>query len=1225
MKIGSRLALGFSLVLGCMVAIIVAGITGIKSVNAELEAMVKVGNVRLEVANNMIDGTREVSINLRNALMGKVEFAEMKKRILGKRKRYDLNFKTFEELVGKDETKTFDLISIIRILASESRELNDQVFELVTARQNNEALDLMLKKASPKVEQWISEIDRLIVSEEERTLQCYSHAEKRYARSRKIILILGALALALSVVIVLLLARSITGPLKLTVLAANRIASGDLTDDLSATEKRGDELGVLIQAFSNMVDVLREAANQADTISRGDYSTVFAPRSDKDILGISLQRMTMALRENRDLLQRQDWLKTGIGRLNEVMSGDPDLTSLAHKTITELSTYLDAQVGAIYVAQDGSNTALTLAGSYAYTRRKDQPIVFRPGEGLVGQAALEKKPILIRNVPEDYIKVTSGLGECIPRFICISPFINEGRVKGVVEVGTMSEMTDQQMKYLERAMGPTALAVESAQARATQGRLLEESRRLSEELQVQQEELKTLNEELVEQTHSLKASEEKLKVQQEELQVTNEELEENNGLLDRQKREAEKARRDIEEQAGELALASKYKSEFLANMSHELRTPLNSLLLLAQSLVENKEGNLTGDQIEAAKVIHDSGGDLLNLINDILDLSKIEAGRMDIKPGKVWVRDLADHVRASFGHMTLEKSLELKVTVREDAPTEVTSDQKRVEQIIKNLMSNAIKFTESGTVTVTFARPSQGADFPETSLSAGQCLAIEVRDTGIGIAAGNLKIIFEAFHQVDGGTARSYAGTGLGLSISRQLARLLGGAIRVESDLGKGSTFTLYLPIEIRTAASKSTEGKKPPIPQPESSIANPKSQIPDDRNNLEKSDRVILVIEDDPTFAQILLKKCHDKGFKCLATPSGETGLELAAAHLPCAVILDIYLPGIDGWAVLTALKENTQTRHIPVHIVSAEENSTEALRRGAVGQATKPLAQEDLEKTFRSLEHLSSGKPRRVLLVEDDAQIRAETAWMIGGGDVRVDEAENGEQALNALRSGGYDCLVLDLGLPDMRGDELLGKLVQEGVKLPPVVVHTARELTRKEEANIREHADSIVIKDVRSQERLLDEVSLFLHRVVSQMPEKQGKIIRDLHNTDELLRNKKVLIVDDDMRTTFALSRFLSEHGMTPLKAENGKRALLQLEENPDMDLVLMDIMMPVLDGYETMKRIRAQERFRKLPIITLTAKAMPEDREKCLEAGANDYLPKPVDLQRLVSLMRVWLCR
>jgi CheY-like chemotaxis protein/anti-sigma regulatory factor (Ser/Thr protein kinase) len=593
---------------------------------------------------------------------------------------------------------------------------------------------------------------------------------------------------------------------------------------------------------------------------------------------------------------------------------------------------------------------------------------------------------------------------------------------------------------------------------------------------------------------------------------------------------------------------------------------------------------------------------------------------MDVQTDELPLQELADSVRASFDHVARDKGLNLDIVIGEQAPPTITTDRRRVEQILRNLIANAIKFTEQGGVTVSFDR-------------ADPWLAIAIKDTGIGIDAEKQKLIFEAFQQGDGSTARKYGGTGLGLSISRELARLLGGTMEVESEPGEGSTFTLYLPRTLqakRPAARPARPARKRPERKPREP-APPRSSVPsppgpkidDDRDRLQQGDRVVLIIEDDPKFARLLRDKCYDKGFKCLVAPSGEAGLELAATWVPSAVILDVRLPGIDGWAVLGVLKEDTRTRHIPVHIVSVDDHATEALQQGAIGHAVKPLDQERLDEVFHKLEQASDEKPKRVLVVEDDESLRRATVRLLDDDNVVVDEAKTGTAALEALRAANYHCMVLDLGLPDMDGGQLLAALAREQLDLPPIVVHTGRELTSEQEMSLRQYAESIVIKDVRSQERLLDEVTLFLHCVVSRMPEKSRQIIRDLHDTDAVLRGKKILIVDDDMRTTFAMSHLLANHGMETLKAENGERALRILDEHPDVHLVLMDIMMPVMDGYEAMRQIRAQSRFRKLPIIVLTAKAMPEDREKCLISGANDYLPKPVNQQRLMSLLRVWL--
>ncbi len=1005
---------------------------------------------------------------------------------------------------------------------------------------------------------------------------------------------------------------------------AEQVADGDLDIQVESKGKQD----YLAQSMNRMIASLKDAARQANLVAVGNYSTDIAPRSGKDELGMALQRMSTNLRAAHEDMQARDWLKDGIARISDALRGDPDLTPLVNKALTEIANTLGARMGALYLTKGSDVTLLTLASSYAFTSRKNLSSQFRLGEGLVGQAALEQQPIMISNVPEDYVRITSALGERVPSFICVTPILYENRLKGVIEIGTLGELPPASLEYLLQASNQLAIAIEGAQARENQANLLEEAQRLTEELQTQQEELRSANEELEEQTQRLTLSEDLLKRQQEELKVSNEELEEKNELLERQKREVERARKDISVKADELALASKYKSEFLANMSHELRTPLNSLLLLAQSLVQNRPGNLTADQVESAKVILGSGSDLLNLINEILDLSKIEAGRMDLQLGKVYLDDLADGIRASFGHMAEDKGLSLDIAIDPDLPAEISSDRKRLDQILRNLMSNALKFTADGGVSVHFTRPAAETDLSRSGLGNEASLAIAITDTGIGIPADKHKLIFEAFQQADGTTTRQYGGTGLGLTISREMAALLGGEIQLSSEPGRGSTFTLYLPVAAAVSAPRT--GAEPTRLPPAVTAAVSGSAAPhrhagvaDDRDDLGDASKAILVIEDDPKFAAILVGICHEKGFKCIATASGEEGLALATRLRPSAVILDVMLPGMDGMAVLTALKADIHTRHIPVHVVSVIDQPVEALRHGAVGYTVKPLNRANLDEIFHTLAQMADNRTKRLLVVEDDPQARQEIVALIGNGDVVSDQAESGEQAMQALRSQHYDCVILDLKLPDMNGRELLATLEREGVALPPIIVHTARSLSADEEMDLRQHTESIIIKDVRSPERLLDEVSLFLHRVVSNLPEKQRAIIHNLHDSDAPLRGKKVLIVDDDMRTMFAISRLLSERGLETFKAGNGERALAMLAEQPDVDVVLMDIMMPVMDGYEAMKQIRAQDRYRKLPIIALTAKAMPEDRQKCLAAGASDYLPKPVDAGRLFSLLRVWL--
>jgi PAS domain S-box-containing protein len=928
-----------------------------------------------------------------------------------------------------------------------------------------------------------------------------------------------------------------------------------------------------------------------------------------------------------------NWIKTGISRIEEAMHGDPHLQTICERVIAEIARYLGAQVGAFYLLSERDKT-LYLASGYAYMRPKSHPEKFGLSEGLIGQAAMGKQEFLINDIPDEYIKVTSALGNAKPRALFVMPLVHEDHVKGVIEIGSLGQLTDFQLDYLRRAMRIVAINVEAAQNRESLALALSESQALAEELQMQHEEQKTTNEALEEQTQRLSHSERKLKEQQEELQSANKELREINESLEQQKHEVEQAnrdlnamRRDLEDKAEQLSIASQYKSEFLANMSHELRTPLNSILLLAKLLADNREGVLNDEQVESAGIIYKSGNDLLALIDDILDLSKIEVGRMELSPDRIPVQSIADGLRTGFGHLAEERGLELEIVVNKDCPESIVTDKKRANQILRNLMSNALKFTDEGGIYVEFLHPDGEAEFPASGLTCQNSLAIKVRDTGIGIPKEKQEIVFEAFQQADKGTARKYGGTGLGLSISRELAVLLGGEIHLESEPGKGSSFTLYLPLEMKKPGSS----KKPDVPagkgMPQASKPAPLNfQLTDDRDNLVKVDKVILIIEDDLQFAGLLKKECHEKGFKCLAAATGEEGLELAKKHNPSAVILDLRLPGIDGWTVLAALKDSPKTRHIPVHIISIENETIQAFRKGAVGFLTKPVKKSDLDEVFRKLESTFSKRVKDLLVVEDDSRLRKSIVKLIGNSDVRAEEASTGEETIHILKSKPFDCMILDIGLPDMSGFDLLEKLeAMDDVSVPPVVVYTGRELSREQENLLHEHSESIIIKGVRSEERLLDEVSLFLHRMVDRMPEKKRKVIANLYDTDTMFKDKTVLVVDDDMRNAFALSKVLSERGMKLLKAENGQKALEILRKEDRIDLVLMDIMMPVMDGYEAMKRIRKQERFAKLPVIALTAKAMKEDRQRCIEAGASDYLPKPVDISRLLSVMRIWLYR
>ena len=1218
LTISRKLLLGFSAILLVAAVTLIVSVRSLWQLKESVDFIVNTRTKAVKLSTRMYGNIAELRIQEKEAILLSTE--EEYNRIFDKirkiREEVDAQYQDYEKLSLSSEAK--DVETAFFSTYKEYNKILDRILVLSKDGKTQEAHDLSISKGLNLSNTAIAYAYQLTKQQDEALDQATRDTDRLYLGMVNVLSILIFITMLLGVAVAVFISRTINRNIKSLVLVTESIARGNLE---TTVDIRGrDEMGMLGAAIEDMQESLRKAKTEAE---------------------------------------EQDWLKTGITRLNDVMRGGSGVTALSSKIISEISTYLSAQLGALYIAEGEEQISLSLRGSYAYTRRKNLSNVFMEGEGIIGQAALERQQILISNVPDNYVKVVSGLGEHVPRFICVTPFLHDIHLKGVVEIGTLGELTKLELEYLAQVMPALAIAIENVQNKETQIRLLDESQSLSRALQrqqdelrasneeleeqtqlllqseqklkQQQQELKASNEELEEQTQRLMQSEKKLQSQQEELRVSNEELEEKNESLQFQKKEIEQTKKEVEIKAEELATASKYKSEFLANMSHELRTPLNSLLILSRMLADNEDGNLTKDQTESAMVIYNSGNDLLLLINEILDLSKIEAGRMDVNIKSVQINNLANSIAMNFKHMLDVKGLSLAINIDENIPGLIKSDEKRLEQILKNLMSNAIKFTREGGVTVDFCRPAKAVNLFRSGLSFENSIAIRVTDTGIGIPTDKQRIIFEAFQQADGSTSREYGGTGLGLSISRELASLLGGEIQVESEAGKGSSFTLYLPVELGQGNSnaKPVTGNKivieNTIAQRTPSKRSPDIQLKDDRDHIQDNKNVILIIEDDLNFAKLLMNQCHEKKHEALVALDGESGLRLANEYLPLAIILDLHLPGMDGWAVLDGLKDNPNTRHIPVHIMSVDESSIEAFRKGAIGYLTKPAKKEELDAAFSTLEEVSSKKIKNLLVIEDDKTLRSSVIRLIGNGDVRSKGVASGKDAIRELKSNKYDCMILDLGLPDMTGFELLKQLEEQEIVVPPVVVYTGRELSKDEDTELKKYADSVIIKGVRSEERLLDETSLFLHRMVGKMPEIKKKMILNLYDSDEIFAGKKILIVDDDMRNVFALSQLLSQKGFKVLKAEDGVKALEILDREVNIDLVLMDIMMPELDGYETMKRIRAQERFLNLPIIAFTAKAMKQDSEKCLAAGASDYMSKPVDINRMLSMMRVWLYR
>jgi HAMP domain-containing protein/CheY-like chemotaxis protein/signal transduction histidine kinase len=966
----------------------------------------------------------------------------------------------------------------------------------------------------------------------------------------------------------------------------------------------------------NLTNQVRAIAEVATAVTKGDLTRSIQVEASGEVADLkdNINTMIDNLRLTTDRNTEQDWLKTNLARFTGMLQGQRDLTSVGRMLLSELAPLVDAQQGVIYQMETEESAGMVLLSAFAADGQDGHLRRLRVGEGLVGQCASEKRRMLITDLPPNTISIRSGLFDAVPRNVIVLPVLFEDRVKAVIELASLSNFTASHLAFLEQLTASIGIVLNSIEATMQTEGLLKQSQQLAIELQTQQKELQQTNEQLAQ------------KAQQ---------LAEQNVEVERKNQEIEQARRALEEKAKELALTSKYKSEFLANMSHELRTPLNSILVLGQQLGDNPDGNLTPKQVEFARTIHGAGTDLLNLISDILDLSKIESGTVSVEAEEVFFASLLDMVGRPFRHEAENRHLAFEVQSDPHLSRSLVTDSKRLQQVLKNLLSNAFKFTEEGGVQLSVSLATSGWSQGHPILSgSASVVAFEVSDTGIGIPLEKQRIIFEAFQQADASTSRKYGGTGLGLAISRELASLLGGEIQLRSAPGKGSTFTLYLPQtylgpSATSAAKVDSHASTSASPLQLSAVnvsEHPVEHVPDDRENLQPDDPVLLIVEDDPHYARVLCDLSHDKGFKVLVAMRGAEALALAREFLPTAVSLDVFLPDMLGWTVLNHLKQDPATRHIPIQMLTLDEDRHHGLTRGAFSFVTKPSTPEGLEAAFARIKEYVAPRRKRLLVVEDNAAEQLSIRELLGYDDIDVSVATTGNEALAVLEKEPFDCVVLDLRLPDMSGFDVLERLRDTpSLSDVPVVVFTGKELSPEEDARLHTLARSVVVKGVESPERLLDETALFLHRIVSDLPPEKQKMLDRLHRSDDALVGKKVLVVDDDVRNIFALSSVLERRGMAVLTAGTGREAIETLESTPDLAIVLMDIMMPEMDGYETMQVIRRNPRFRRLPIIALTAKAMKGDREKCLEAGASEYLAKPVNTEQLLSALRMWLHR
>ncbi|WP_205509637.1 response regulator [Longitalea arenae] len=976
------------------------------------------------------------------------------------------------------------------------------------------------------------------------------------------------------------------------------------------------------EQISQRIQMINEVATE---VSGGNYDVKVEDTGNDALASIagSLNKMTNALHESFTELKDQQWLQAGIAQLNEIMIGKKELEILTYDVIDFITNYTSAALGAFYLRKD--ENSLQLAAGIGISNRAENTTIYF-GEGIAGQCAQAGRQVLLENISESQLIINFSGGSVKPVAILAIPIYFESRLKGVMEIAALENFSKIKLKFLRDAGYNIGMAIHSARDHQRLQELLAETQAQSEELQAQHTELENINAELEAQAERLQTSEEELRVQQEELQHANQELEERSRLLEEKNEMILERNLEIQQRADDLAQSTRYKSEFLANMSHELRTPLNSILLLSRLLTENHSNNLTKDQIEYANVIQTSGKGLLSLIDEILDLSKIEAGKMELEYTDVRISEIVNELDSLFSPLASEKGIAFIIEHENNSALTMETDRMRLNQILRNLISNALKFTKKGSVTLSITKKGNDCWF-------------SVKDTGIGIPKEKQAIIFEAFQQADGSTRRQFGGTGLGLSISRKLAQLLNGEILLNSEPGQGSEFTLVLPSTKDAKIEKPAgipeappvyrdvkEKRSAPLSQGENQFVSPviPSPVDDDRPNIEAGDKVILIIEDDTAFARSLLDYTRTKGYKGIVAVRGDEGISLAKQYIPLGILLDLQLPVMSGWQVMDELKSNHSTRHIPVHMMSAYQVKTKSLSKGAVDFINKPVAFEKLGEMFSKIENALNREPKKVLIVEENAQHARALAYFLSNYNVASEIKNSVDEGIQALNKKEIDCVILDMGIPAQQSYDTLDLVKKtEGLEDIPIIVFTGKNLSQTEELKLRQYADSIVVKTAHSYQRILDEVSLFLHLVEENQQEKPAYRRSRKIETGEVLKGRTVLVVDDDVRNIFSLTKSLESYGMNVLSAIDGKEALRQLEANTKIDMVLMDMMMPELDGYETTKRLRQMPQYRNLPVIAVTAKAMTGDREKCIAAGASDYITKPVDVDQLISLLRVWL--
>jgi CheY-like chemotaxis protein/signal transduction histidine kinase len=1207
LKITRKLALGFGTVIFITALVGLAGFRGMQSIDDMMIDLYSTTLVSTVCANEAY--TQLILHNRRFYRHILSDKKDVKEQVAAQ---VELNERNILDAIAryrktKLSTDEIELLDAFEKGFPEYVSSTRRVFALSNQGNDKGAYELAEREARPLFHTQEAYLEKLIRYNLAEGKQNNQEALSLFHSLQFWLVALVCLAIAVGSLMAYFITRSVMSPLSQVLNAVNSMSKGvELKAGLAEAIASGDLGQEVVLSEPMTLDNENIGRDESGMLLRA----IVGMSEEQAKLDAALAGMTISLRRNRSEELQRDWLKTGTNDLNAILRGDRQVDEMIDKALSFLCEYLGAGVGVFYFYNDKSRD-LEIVATYAMTRRKSLNERIALGEGLAGEAARERKVICLTNVPPDYLPISSAIGEAKPLNIAAVPLLHDERLVGVLEIGSFKEFSDRELEFLQQAREGLAIGISVNLSRKLVDELLEQTQAQTEELRVQQEELQQTNEELEERAQMLEQ-------QREQIRSKN--------------REVEEASRSLQLKAEELERISTYKSEFLANMSHELRTPLNSLMILSSLLRDNREGNLSEKQVEYAATINSSGNDLLNLINDILDLSKIESGRLEFHYEGLPLSGLCDNLRTMFSPVAEQRGLEFAVIVDEGVPEEITTDGQRIQQILKNLISNACKFTQQGGVTVRAYLPSSA----ENPLAIA-AIAFEVADTGIGISADKHDLVFQAFQQADGTTSRKFGGTGLGLSISRQLARGLHGDIRLSSEEGKGSVFTLFLPLdasapkaEPRTAPQSGAPVTAPRAEIPRQEPKNgqdstlPPAVLPDDRQQLKPGERCILIIEDDLSFAGILMEMVRKRGFFAIVAGDGESGIKLADLYLPSAIILDVMLPHIDGWGVMRSLKDSLRTRHIPVHFLTCLEDRQKAMNMGAIGFVTKPVSSQQLDEVFSNIEESIAKSVKKLLIVEDNKDEAKSMEALLGERDVAITVAATGTEAIKLLAGESFDCIVLDLGLADMSGFEVLEKIqsLDENRRIP-VIIHSGQDLSHDAEMRLRHYAESIIIKGAKSPERLLNEVTLFLHLVESGIDPEKKRMIRAALDNEAMLEGKKVLIVDDDMRNIFSLSSVLMDKNMNVVEAENGKEALVRLNEHPDIDIVLMDVMMPEMDGFAATRAIRKDPRFTRLPIIALTAKAMKGDQEECLKAGASDYIPKPVDIDKLFSLLRVWL--